>query len=85
MDGKGYPDGLSGPEISLPARIAAIADAWDAMTSDRPYRKALQEQEAIQRLQQQAGAQWDAHLVEVFIAMIEKRAPAPQTGGVHAA
>jgi putative nucleotidyltransferase with HDIG domain len=73
MDGRGYPDALSGEEISLPSRIAAIADAWDAMTSDRPYRRALDTDTAVSRLRQGAGTQWDRHLVDVFIAMMEKR------------
>ena len=72
-DGGGYPDGLKGEEISLHARIAAVADAWDAMTSDRPYRRALDTDTAVSRLRQGAGTQWDRHLVDVFIAMMEKR------------
>jgi putative nucleotidyltransferase with HDIG domain len=84
MDGKGYPDGLEGDEISIPARVAAIADAWDAMTSDRPYRTALSFEEAIQRLKQGAGSQWDPHLVEVFSTMMMKRAFQNPRNAAHA-
>jgi putative nucleotidyltransferase with HDIG domain len=73
MDGRGYPDGLKGDEISIPARVAAIADAWDAMTSDRPYRNALDKAEALRRLRGGAGTQWDPRLVEVFAALMEGR------------
>jgi putative nucleotidyltransferase with HDIG domain len=73
MDGRGYPDGLCGEEISKLARIAAIADAWDAMTSDRPYRKALEPEEAFLRLRQGAGLQWDISFVEAFIPMMQRR------------
>ena len=65
-DGSGYPDGLSGEAIPLGARIVAVCDAYDAMTSDRPYRKALNPEIALAELQQQAGSQFDPHLVEIF-------------------
>lgn len=71
FDGRGYPDHLAGPEIPLGARIAAIADAWDAMTFDRPYRPALERDEALARLGTGAGAQWDAELVAIFVELIE--------------
>lgn len=66
-DGAGYPDGLSGETIPLMARILAIADAFDAMTSDRPYRKALSIQHALLELKANAGKQFDPNLVESFI------------------
>ncbi len=66
-DGTGYPDGLAGKNIPLGARIVAIADSYDAMTSNRPYRKALSREEAIKRLQEGAARQWDPALVEEFI------------------
>ncbi len=72
-DGRGYPDGLQGKEISLNARIAAIADAFDAMTSDRPYRAALPVDIALGRLRELAGVQWDPELVNFFGAMMERR------------
>jgi putative nucleotidyltransferase with HDIG domain len=72
-DGKGYPDGLKGDEISLFARIAAIADAWDAMTTDRPYRKALIPELALSILEDGAGTQWDPGLIPVFIRSMSHR------------
>lgn len=68
-DGRGYPDGLAGRAIPLDARILAVADAYDAMTSDRSYRPALPHHEAIQRLQQDAGTQFDPDCVRAFAAL----------------
>jgi HD-GYP domain-containing protein (c-di-GMP phosphodiesterase class II) len=65
-DGKGYPDGLRGQEIPLLARVAAIADAFDAMTSDRPYRKALSLDAALQQIRANAGTQFDPDLAQQF-------------------
>ena len=65
-DGGGYPDGLVGEAIPLGARIVAIADTFDAMTTDRPYRKALAVADAIIELRCGAGMQWDPDLVERF-------------------
>jgi len=67
MDGKGYPDGLKGDEISLASRIIAIADTFDAMTSQRAYRKKLSVAEAIEELQRHRGTQFDAALVDIVI------------------
>ncbi|RKY62279.1 MAG: hypothetical protein DRP95_01785 [Candidatus Latescibacterota bacterium] len=72
VDGKGYPDGLRGEEIPIEARILAIADAFDAMTTDRPYRRRMSVKEAIKELWKYAGKQWDRYLVEEFVAMIER-------------
>jgi HD-GYP domain-containing protein (c-di-GMP phosphodiesterase class II) len=69
IDGNGYPDGLRGDEIPLGARIICVADAYDAMTSDRPYRKALSHQEALARLRAGAGTQFDPKAVEALIAI----------------
>ncbi len=66
-DGKGYPDGLAGESIPLSARIVMIADAYDAMTSDRPYRKALSSNDTLQELQRCTGTQFDPLLVDVII------------------
>jgi HD-GYP domain-containing protein (c-di-GMP phosphodiesterase class II) len=66
-DGTGYPNGLAGDDIPLPARILAIADAFDAMISTRPYRQALSMQHALLELQVGAGKQFDPHLVELFV------------------
>jgi HD domain len=68
-DGRGYPDGLAGRAIPLDARILAVADAYDAMTSDRSYRPALPHREAIGRLQQDAGTQFDPDCVRAFAAL----------------
>jgi putative two-component system response regulator len=68
VDGKGYPDGLIGDQIPLGARIVAIADAYNAMLSPRPYRPALSPEKALQTLQADAGKQWDASLVALFVA-----------------
>ena len=72
-DGMGYPDGLAGVEISLHARITAVADAWDAMTTDRPYRVALPLDIALQRLTDGAGTQWDPDLIELFVRVMTRR------------
>jgi len=66
-DGTGYPDGLAGEAIPLLARVIAVADAFDAMTTDRPYRRALTEAEGIEEVGRCAGTQFDPHLAEVFI------------------
>ena len=66
-DGKGYPQGLKGEDIPLYSRIIAICDAYEAMTADRPYRKALTKEVAIAELKRCAGTQFDPRLVEVFV------------------
>jgi len=71
-DGRGYPMGTSGRDIPLACRILAIADAYDAMTSDRPYQKPLTPQEAIDELRRCAGAQFDPELVERFIEIVRQ-------------
>jgi len=70
IDGSGYPDGLVGEAIPLGARIILVADAFDAMTTDRPYRKAIGHRNALAELRQQAGTQFDARLVEALIACV---------------
>ena len=70
-DGKGYPLGLKGEEIPLECRILAIADAYDAMISDRPYRKALPHGEAIAELKCCAGIKFDPQLVLRFVQVLE--------------
>ncbi|HXG39438.1 MAG TPA: HD-GYP domain-containing protein, partial [Candidatus Limnocylindrales bacterium] len=69
-DGTGYPDGLAGEQIPLGARVIAVADAFDAMTSDRPYRAALHPLTAIEELRRGAGAQWDPVVVAHFIRLV---------------
>ncbi|GAW91488.1 HD domain-containing phosphohydrolase [Calderihabitans maritimus] len=71
-DGGGYPDGLAGEKIPLLARIVAIADAYDAMTSDRPYRPGLEVAAALSELKAGAGTQWDPELVDLFIELIRE-------------
>lgn len=71
-DGTGYPRGLKGEEIPLEARIFALADVWDALTSDRPYRKAMLKAEAIQYIHDQTGSHFDPNLAERFIKMMER-------------
>jgi len=71
-DGKGYPDRLTGEGIPLSARIVMIADAYDAMISNRPYRKALSNKNALQELQQCAGSQFDPLLVDVFLDALNR-------------
>ena len=66
-DGRGYPDGLAGEDIPLGARIIFVCDAYHAMTSDRSYRKALPDDEAIRRLEEAAGTQFDPSVVRAFV------------------
>ena len=66
-DGKGYPSGHQGKEIPLQSRIIMVADAYDAMTDDRPYRKALSKEEAVAQLKKGVGSQFDPEIVEVFL------------------
>ncbi len=70
-DGSGYPDGLEGENIPLGARVISVADSYDAMTTDRSYRKALSSEIALETLKQKAGTQYDAIVVEYFVELIE--------------
>lgn len=76
-NGKGYPRGLRGEEIHILSRILAIADAYDAMTSERPYRPALSPEEALEELRKGAGTQFDPHLVEVFVKLLSEKGKGP--------
>jgi len=66
-DGTGYPRGLKGEQIPIAARIFAIIDVWDAVTSDRPYRKGWTEQKALAHIQEQSGKQFDPKIVDAFL------------------
>jgi HD-GYP domain-containing protein (c-di-GMP phosphodiesterase class II) len=70
IDGQGYPDGLQGSGIPLLSRIIAVADAYDAMTSDRPYRSAMPSRMARMRLAQAVGTQFDKAVVAAFEALL---------------
>jgi hypothetical protein len=80
-DGKGYPSGLAGEEIPLLARIVAVADSFDAMGSDRPYRAGMPDEKLDSIFRQGAGAQWDAQIVDAFFrARDDMRAIADRGG-----
>lgn len=87
-DGAGYPRGLKAEEIAVEARIVAVADAFDAMSNDRPYRHAYSPEDAWKILQYGAGQQWDKEVVEA-LASVEKRPPGVEdherntVGAVH--
>jgi putative nucleotidyltransferase with HDIG domain len=70
VNGKGYPDGLRGEQMSLPLKILIVADAYDAMTSDRPYRKAMSKKEAKKELKKYSGIYFDPEVVEIFSKVI---------------
>jgi HD-GYP domain-containing protein (c-di-GMP phosphodiesterase class II)/phage shock protein PspC (stress-responsive transcriptional regulator) len=74
-DGSGYPDGLRGTAIPLGARILAVADTWDALTSDRPYRSGMARERAIGILTEGAGIQWDPDMVNALIRIVERETP----------
>ena len=85
FNGNGYPDGLSGKNISLHARIFAVADCYDALTSDRPYRKGLPKQQVLAMLAEKSGAQFDPDVIEVFVKMMgadagERRSESARAG-----
>ncbi len=73
IDGNGYPSGLKGKRIPLPARIICIADSYDAMTTDRPYRKKKSIRAAFEELHRCSGTQFDPKLVRIFVAELEKQ------------
>jgi len=73
FDGKGYPDGLCGHEISLGARIVAVADAFDAMNTIRTYRSALSPHQALAEMQRCRGSQFDPDIVDILLSMASKK------------
>jgi HD-GYP domain-containing protein (c-di-GMP phosphodiesterase class II) len=72
-DGTGYPDQLKQDEIPLSARVFAIIDVWDALNSDRPYRKAWHPEKAIEYIKAQSGKHFDPRLVQIFLEFIESK------------
>ena len=76
--GNGYPHGLRGREIPLGSRIVSIADAYDAMIQDRPYKRAISHDAALAELGRHAGGQFDPELVDIFVRLYAQRAPVPE-------
>lgn len=70
-DGSGYPDGLSSERIPFAARLFAIADVWDALTSDRPYRPAWERARVLEHMRDQSGKHFDPAMVKVFLQLME--------------
>lgn len=79
FDGHGYPDGLKGLEIPLHGRIMAVADAFDAMTSDRPYRKGMPVDKALSILEDGQGTQWDPQMASLFVVWMRSKTFIDQT------
>jgi diguanylate cyclase (GGDEF)-like protein len=77
-DGDGYPDGLAGEQIPLGARIVAVCDAFDAMTSDRPYRSRVSADDAVAEIEACSGTQFDPRVVDAFLRVVEARGPGPE-------
>ncbi|MGC8856593.1 MAG: HD domain-containing phosphohydrolase [Anaerolineae bacterium] len=76
-DGSGYPTGLSGTHIPLPARLFAVVDAYDALTSNRPYRRAWSHQQALDYIRSQSGQHFDPAVVQIFLEMVGDFPPRP--------
>jgi HD-GYP domain-containing protein (c-di-GMP phosphodiesterase class II) len=79
-DGSGYPRGLKGEQIPLAARIFAIVDVWDALSSDRPYREAWERGKILEYIRGLSGKQFDPQVVEAFFRMLEKERLSSQKG-----
>ncbi len=73
FDGNGYPDGLAGKDIDIVARIIAVADAYDAMTTDRPYRSALSHSRAVEEIKNASSTQFDPEIVDVFLKIFNHK------------
>ncbi len=84
-DGSGYPDGLAGEQIPLASRIIGLVDDYEAMTSDRPYHRAIQEAEARRRIEEAAGVLYDPAVVEAFLAVSDSLPLKPETPEASAA
>jgi HD-GYP domain-containing protein (c-di-GMP phosphodiesterase class II) len=70
-DGTGYPRGLKGEEIPIVARLFAVVDVWDALTSDRPYRPAWSQEEALTYIREQSDKHFDPQVVDLFFKLVE--------------
>ena len=81
-DGRGYPDGLRGEEIPIESRIVSCCDAYNAMTTDRPYRSALTIAAAAKELRENAGTQFDPHIVEVLLRLLERDSLETESAGL---
>jgi HD-GYP domain-containing protein (c-di-GMP phosphodiesterase class II) len=74
-DGSGYPQGLKGEEIPLAARIFAMVDVWDALTSDRPYRPAQPKENVLEYIRENSAKHFDPQIVQLFLALIDCQVP----------
>ncbi|MCI0181988.1 HD-GYP domain-containing protein [Sulfoacidibacillus ferrooxidans] len=83
FDGLGYPDGLAGYDIPMLGRIIAVADAFDAMTSDRPYRKGMPIEKALSIIEDGSGTQWDPEFATAFVALTKIGWEAPEENSIH--
>jgi len=84
-DGRGYPDQLAGEQIPLIARIIGVADSFDAMTTDRPYQKAMTLEHVVSQLRAMAGTRFDPRVIEAFVEAVEARDITPPVSNGHAA
>jgi putative nucleotidyltransferase with HDIG domain len=80
-DGSGYPNHLAGEQIGIHSRIFAVADVYDALTSDRPYRTGLPREQALQMIREKSGTQFDPRVVDVFVRMRAEQQDAPVLAG----
>jgi HD-GYP domain-containing protein (c-di-GMP phosphodiesterase class II) len=78
-DGKGYPHGLKGIDIPFGARVIAAADAYHAMTSDRPYRRAMSKEQAALNMRAGRGTQWDSSIVDALLRVVSQAEPAGES------
>ena len=84
FDGSGYPDGLAGDDIPIASRILLVTDAFDAMTTDRPYRKAMSVETAIKELRDNSGSQFDPDTVEALLRILSRDGAQPLRRTAHA-
>ncbi len=84
FDGNGYPDQLRGNAIPFEARVIAVADSFNAMVTDRPYRRAMAPRAAMKILEEGRGTQWDPNIVDAFLALFERKVPAATPRMLHA-